>query len=456
MNTSDFRIKKITGLLLVLIVGLVACVDQDFDKPDPMDIPVGEVLTIAEMKQMINDTIDRIKFDADMSIYGVITMDGSSGNIYRGAFMEDATGAINLRLMSPGGLYQGDSIRINLRGTVLSEFAQMLQLDSVHTGNNVVKLATRIDLEPAQTDIATLLNDPSYEGRLIKLHDVEFSPADVGNKWADAANLQAINRNLRDCSGNSIIVRTSGYASFADEIIPEGNGSMVAIMSRHNNDRQLFIRSLSEVNLDGPRCSEQDHDNIISLAELRHLFNEEGATAVPAGTSVRGVITSDIDNGNIFPANAFLQDETGAIALRFSGNHGFKLGDEITIFAGGIQLSRFNGLLQLNNIPAENVTLEATGIVVQPVVATIDEILSNFQQFESMLVTVHNASIEAGGTFQFNKTLTDGTGSINLFTREDASFFGESVPSSTFSVTANVSIFNNEQLIMRSLDDIEQ
>lgn len=454
MIKTALKINKLSGILLASILGFTSCIDQDFDLPDPLDIPVGETITIAEMKQMIIDPDDRIKFDTDISIFGVITMDGSSGNIYRGAFMEDTTGAINLRLMSPGGLNQGDSLRINLRGTILSKFAQMHQLDSIHTGNNVVKLATLIDRKPQETDILTLLNDPTYEGRLIKLHNVEFGPTDLGSLWADAANLQAINRTLRDCNGNTIIVRTSGYASFANDTIPSGNGSLVAIMSRFNNDRQLLVRNLQEVKLDSLRCSEQDNDNIISLSELRRLFNEEGAATVPPGMSVRGIITSDIDNGNIFPANAFLQDETGAIALRFNGNHGFKQGDQITIFAGSIQLTRFNGLLQMTSIPTGNASLDATGLEVQPVTATINEILTDFQSYESKLVTVNNASIDEGGIYQGNKTLNDGTGSIILFTRNDATFANQSVPTGTFSVTANASIFNNEQLIMRNIDDI--
>ncbi len=51
-----------------------------------------------------------------MSTYGVVVGDESSGNIYKNSYVQDSTGAINLRLINPGGLYVGDSIRIYLKG----------------------------------------------------------------------------------------------------------------------------------------------------------------------------------------------------------------------------------------------------------------------------------------------------------------------------------------------------
>jgi hypothetical protein len=69
-------------------------------------------------------------------------MDDKSGNIYKSAYVQDVSRGINLHLMSSGGLYVGDSIRIKLKGLVLSEYAGMMQIDSVKVVDNIVKLAT--------------------------------------------------------------------------------------------------------------------------------------------------------------------------------------------------------------------------------------------------------------------------------------------------------------------------
>jgi len=451
--------QKLTKPLILIFSGTIlmyGCLDNDFEAPDPLDIPIGEVHTIAELRQIFADGGNQpIRFTEDVTIFGVVTMDGSSGNIFRSAFLEDNTAAINIRLTSPGGLYQGDSLRLNLRGTVLNSFENMLQIDSVHVGNNIVKIKTLVDFEPEVVNINTLLSNPGYQGRLVKLENVEFQANELGQTFADADNLLAQNRMLRDCDGNQIIVRTSGFANFADELLPEGNGSLVALVSQFRDVTQLFIRNIAEVDMEGPRCSEQDSEDIISLAEVRQLFNE-GITSIPAGKSIVGVITSDRVNENIFRLNAYIQDATGAIAIRFTDTHDFNLWDRITIFAGTLNLSEFNGLLQISDVPIGNAILSETNILIEPEETTIQNILDNIDTFESRLVKIPNVTISGGTTFAGNRTLNDGTGSISLFTREDATFSDDAIPQGTVTLTGIVSIFNTPNIIIRNLDDIQQ
>ena len=78
--------------------------------------------------------------------------------------------------------------------------------------------------------------------------------ADTGSTYADGPNQQSKNVTLEDCNGNSIIVRTSGFANFANEKVAKGNGSIVAIVSRYNSDLQLLIRSIDEIDMTGERC----------------------------------------------------------------------------------------------------------------------------------------------------------------------------------------------------------
>jgi hypothetical protein len=385
----------------------------------------------------------------------VVTMDGTNGNIYKSVFFEDPTGAINVRILSPGGLYQGDSVRINLKKTTLNRYMNMFQLDSVHTGNNVVKIKTGIKKKPAETNILTLLTDPAYQGRLVKLTDVEFIPTDVDKVWADAEKQLSQNRTLRDCNGSEVIVRTSGFANFANKTVPTGNGKIVAVLAQYNNDRQLYIRSLDEIEMKGERCSQRPNENLITLAEVRQLF-KDGAKTIPPLKVIAGVVTSDILNQNITSRNAYLQDATGAVALRFQSNHTFNQGDRITIFAGGLEISAFNGLLQVNNIPTGNASVSEINIAVEPVETTIDNLLKNIAQFESRLVKIKGVSIPAGGTYAGDKTMTDGTGNISLFTRNEATFSNQPVPQGAFTITGIVSIFNTPNIIIRNLNDIQQ
>ena len=236
-------------LPLFLIALLAAGCKKEFDAPPVRQLPVGQVLTVAQLRALFQGT--PVRFGGDSSFFAVVTADEQNGNLYRNIYVQDHTGAIQLRLQNPGGLYQGDSIRVYLPGTVLSSFSGMLQLDSVDVDNNVVKQATQVVKTPTTVTIPQL---SSMQGMLVRLENVEFAQSDLGLTYANAVTQQTQNRNLRDCNGNTVLVRTSGFANFAAQQVPTGNGSFVAVVGQFNNDMQLFIRNINEVQLTGTRC----------------------------------------------------------------------------------------------------------------------------------------------------------------------------------------------------------
>lgn len=249
----------ITSIFVVLMI-LPSCIQDKFDTPDITSIPIGEVLTIDQVRQMYVDSVilgpyATYKFTDDYSIYAVVTMDDKSGNIYKSAFIQDASGAINLHLKSSGGLYEGDSIRLYLKGVILGDYESMLQLDSIDVDKNIVKQATDRDRNPETVTIAQI-GAGQHQAKLIKLENVQFVESDLNLTYADAENLLTENRTIEDCEGNQLIVRTSGYSSFADNEIPDGKGSIIGVLSQFRDEWQLYIRTMHEVNMDGLRCGE--------------------------------------------------------------------------------------------------------------------------------------------------------------------------------------------------------
>jgi hypothetical protein len=121
-----------------------------------------------------------------------------------------------------------------------------------------------------------------------------------------------------------------------------------------------------------------------------------------------------------------------------------------------MELSEFNGLLQLNNVPNANAISFGPGTLPTPRVATIQEVIANLEAWESTLVRINNVSIPAGGTYSGTKTMQDATGSLDLFTRTAASFANSNVPGGTFSIIGVVSQFTSPQLNIRNLNDIIQ
>lgn len=232
---------------------LITSCHKEIDNPPANEIPDGAQITVTDLQALY--TGSPLQFvDGDTNLYCVVTADEVSGNLYKNVYVTSGGAGLNVRLVAAGGLYEGDSIRINLNGTILSEYNGMLQLDLVDVDKNIVKLATDVTVTPVDATIDQIVADPAYQGMLVKISNVEFLNTDVGSTFADAVNLSSKNTTLLSCSGSSVIVRTSGYASFAGSTVPGGNGSVVAIVGQYNADKQLYLRRTSDINLPNASC----------------------------------------------------------------------------------------------------------------------------------------------------------------------------------------------------------
>lgn len=247
--SQHFSMRSI--LIALALTAVMAGCKREYDEPPARDLPLGQILTIQELRDLYQG--EAFTFTDEYSVYGVVTGDEQNGNLYRNIYVQDGEAAINLRLQTPGGMYQGDSVRIYLPGTTLNIFSGMMQLDNVNVDDNIIKQATNVHVEPLLVTINEIT--PAIQGRLIRLENVEFAGNELGNTFADAVNQSNQNRDLIDCDENSILVRSSGFANFANQLLPEGSGSFVAIVGQFNTDMQLYIRNMNEVQLTGERCT---------------------------------------------------------------------------------------------------------------------------------------------------------------------------------------------------------
>lgn len=258
--------------MLATIVLITGC-EKDFDSPPIKEVPIGSVLTIADVKAMLVPGQETY-FTSDLSVYGVVTIDESTGNLYKETYIQDATGGLYLRFTASSGVNIGDSVRINLNGGSILEYTGMLQINNLDPDNNVIKIATQVFKQPEITQITDLLiagNNPYYQGRLIQLNDVEFTCDEIGNTFADAITQSSEDRNLSDTLGNLVIVRSSGFANFANTTLPSGNGSLIAVVSEYNGLMQLIIRNPDELTLSGARFKK--------CADVSKNFNDQSITS---------------------------------------------------------------------------------------------------------------------------------------------------------------------------------
>jgi len=470
---------------LLFAAGLFACVDQNFDEP-----PVGD----CEVNITANTTIKDLKakrlsvgipdaITEDIVIKGVVTSDDRPGNFYKTLVIQDNTAGIELKIDN-GFLYQsypvGREVYVRCKGLLLSDYNGVIQLigSAVQEGSqlselglteaqerlNIVRGCTDKPVTPKVVTMAELLATSHRDliSTLIQLDNVQFTQCDAARSFADPITQSSLNRELEDCDGKKVLVRSSGFADFSGSLTPGGKGSLVAVFSVYNNDKQLYIRDLNDVaGMTGTRCTSSGPgsgmETQMKISDLRSVFT--GAiTSAPANRKIKGHVISERVNNNLNNRNVYVQEKDGSagILVRFSTTHCFDLGDEIELVVSGQELSEFNKLLQVNNVPLSNAGLISRANTPVARIATIAGINTNFDAWESTLVKISGVTITgATNLYSGNKTLTDATGSIPMFTQAFAAFANFPLPVSPVTVTAIVSDFSGKQVILRTKDDLK-
>ena len=258
--------KKLAILLIGILLVFVSCKKKDLDKPEITSFPETNVWTVGQILDTL--TLGTFQFDKDWHkdaiVKGYVIADETGGNIYRTFYLRGTDGrciAVYRKGSGDGGsesfnVKTGDYIGYKLYGSIISEYSRLPQIQvQEYDPNKLIVIYERgcnDKVQPISTTIEDI-NASKHLCDLVKLSDVQFESYE-GLTYAEGQT--NTNRSLVSCSGEAIIVRTSGYASFAAEPLPEGKGTLTSIVSLYNTTWQLLLRNTTDVHLNGQRCGE--------------------------------------------------------------------------------------------------------------------------------------------------------------------------------------------------------
>jgi hypothetical protein len=254
----------------LLAFAFTSCLDEDFDQPPTTgNVPDLEVTTtISELKAM-HAMGSLTNIDEDLVIKGTVVADDFTGNWYRSMVIQDETSGITVLIDQVEAYFiypVGREVFIKLKGLTMSDYNNLIQLGVYNPATKEVEeISTLADhvFKSVKREVPApkVVKPGEFQledvSTLVKLENVVFSQSGV--TFADAAGQNSINLTLEDCEGRTATVRTSGFASFAGELVPEGRGSLTGILSIYNfnalqqSDFQILIRSLDDLEMDGNR-----------------------------------------------------------------------------------------------------------------------------------------------------------------------------------------------------------
>ena len=249
---------KHTSILIMTLIAALIATTGCFKEPAEPKIDMNDVFptdakvyTLQELKTKLSLPYT---FDTMAVVYATVTMDERNGNLYKQVYVQDSTDAIRLVFNESTGFSVGDFVCIYLKGKTVVLNHGTYEIQTLQPDSSIRVLANRQFIEPVEVTIEQIMTR-SYDLMLVKVNDVQFTNSLLGTTWADPTReISAVSDTLEDCTGRSIVLRTSSYAAFAGQNVPCGNGSMVAVAGVYNQSMQLIVRYMNEVEMDGDRC----------------------------------------------------------------------------------------------------------------------------------------------------------------------------------------------------------
>lgn len=295
--------KYILLAMATLLAGtLSSCMDgddgltnDDWNAPTIIEAPYGNnslqetnVITIKELKALTvgktssSEANDTIRITEPWQIKARVTGNDVASNIYNEVALQDESGEAILVCVQKGGLFGilpvGQQILLNLQGLYIGKYGNDPQIGIPYTNSSGRTFPSRMPYEmfnerfkilgtadasliaPEEFDVSKL-KDESYvkahTGKLMTLKGVEM--VDAGKLWAPDADKDAGNGVSRTVKINGkaqslMVVRSSSYADFANDIIPSGKINLTGIFtvyatnpSRYGYTWQILLRSADDI-----------------------------------------------------------------------------------------------------------------------------------------------------------------------------------------------------------------
>lgn len=262
-------IKKVQILLFVtVIIYLSGCVKGDFDQP-PINLPTVDFtanMTIGELNQYYSDSLNSaspVLITKDIIIKGIVVSSDYTGNIYKKIYIQDSTGGMDVELdptpQATPYFYNaykiGQRVYIKCKDMYMGNYGGVPELGYLYNGAigrmpySMFSTHLFLDSFPGKQPTPNIVTIPSFSNSmistLIQIDSVHFDSIEVGQPYS--LTTATTNRTIKDSNGNSLLLRTSYKATFANQLVPSGTGNIVGILGNFNGTWQLYIRDLNDV-----------------------------------------------------------------------------------------------------------------------------------------------------------------------------------------------------------------
>ncbi|MEX0996343.1 MAG: DUF5689 domain-containing protein [Flavobacteriaceae bacterium] len=354
MKTMNFN--KIVMVLLAFVVATSCVKDDDFDIPnlniDEPNINAEDIIQIpAVAGELAQSDEDQVTYsETGKFMVGYVVSSDEGGNFFKQLILQD----------KPENPTVGIKVLVDVSPLFVTyEVGRkvFIKLDglTVGTSNGVLALGVRGEQRPDRipfpkreehiirsADVATIVPKPltieqfsmANTNLMIRLTDVQFTRSELSKTFAAEPNDQFDGeRKLEQCSNSRVVVlSTSTFASFKGVTVPEGRGTIDAILTRDFFDEfyTIYLNDLTALNIESSERCTSTNCGLANAAGPNELFADDFENQT-INTPISGNGWTNFIQEGTEPWEAF-EDNGANQSLGISARCGsFNSGDDSTI-----------------------------------------------------------------------------------------------------------------------------
>ena len=300
MRIKTHDIKVVFAIMTATLV--MSCVkDRDFDALKGIcNSDLITNATYAEVKDLYDDKTIQIQDDLIIEAY-VISSD-EAGNFFSVLHFQDSPSdpnagfQIEIDLRDSHLFYPvGSKILIKLKGLYLGKSKDVFKIGGVFTSFGTISVGRLpraildqhiyVSCDAVETIRPTPVSIDNLQenmtNTLVQFDALEIIEEELGLSYA--IDREETERTLIDCNDHEIILVNSGFSDFKTQTLPKGNGTIMGVLKRENDNYQLVIRSLEDIDFSQQRCEDlidEFSSTAIFISELADPDNNRAARFV--------------------------------------------------------------------------------------------------------------------------------------------------------------------------------
>lgn len=229
---------------------------------------------------------DAIPYEVVNDIYvkGYVSSSDQTGNFFKEFFIQDSpsnpTSGLKIILDQVDSYNQfnkGREVYINLKGLHIGEErtgngvftiggdtetdqfgTTVTRLNQNQIRKNLLRSDTTEEIIPLPISFSEITNN--HVGIFVQVSNVEFANELNGERYFDPTEVFDTQRTLQDCNGanyNQFGLETSSFSTFKEHLLPTGNGTIAAIVSKTFDGSSLILalNSDEDVEMNNERCT---------------------------------------------------------------------------------------------------------------------------------------------------------------------------------------------------------